>query len=65
MWARAVQHFKLSVACSKIGKEELESMFLEGFSTIEEAIKASLQQYGDDAAFMVIPHASDITPIIN
>jgi len=65
MWARAVQHFKLSVACSRIGKEELESMFLEGFDTVEEAIAVALQRYGEDASFLVIPHASDVTPIID
>lgn len=65
MWARAAQQFKLSVACSRIGKAELESMFLEGFDTIEEAIAAALNRYGDDATFLVIPHASDVTPIID
>ncbi|HWQ75204.1 MAG TPA: nickel-dependent lactate racemase [Syntrophomonas sp.] len=64
MWARAVQHFKIAVACSKISKEELNSMFLEGFDTVEEAIALALQRYGEDAAFLVIPHASDTTPII-
>ncbi|MEW6671981.1 MAG: nickel-dependent lactate racemase [Thermodesulfobacteriota bacterium] len=64
MWARAVQHFKLSVACSRIGRAELESMFLEGFDTVEEAVATALHRYGDDATFMVIPHASDVTPIV-
>ena len=46
-------------------RARLGSMFAEGFDTIEEAIAAALQQYGDDATFLVIPHASDITPLID
>jgi len=65
MWARAVQHFKLTVACCQVGKEELESMFLEGVDTIEEAIASALQRCGDEASFLVIPHASDITPVVD
>lgn len=64
MWARAVQHFKVSVVFSKISKEELESMFLESFDTLEEAVAAALARYGEEATFLVIPHASDVTPVI-
>lgn len=64
MWARAVQHFKISVACSKISKDELESMFVEGFDTLEEATSMALKRYGEKATFLVIPHASDVTPLI-
>lgn len=65
MWARAVQHFRLSVACSKVSKKDLERMFAEGFDTIEAAITAARQRYGENASFMVIPHASDVTPVID
>lgn len=64
MWARAVQHFKVSVACSKVSKEVLESMFVEGFDTLDEAVRAALERYGEEATFLVIPHASDIIPVI-
>jgi nickel-dependent lactate racemase len=64
MWARAVQHFKVSVACSRISRKELESMFVEGFDTLEEAISIALKRYGEEATFLVIPHASDVTPVI-
>lgn len=64
MWARAVKHFEVSVACSRIDKKELESMFVESFATVDEAVAATLERYGEEATFLVIPHASDITPII-
>jgi lactate racemase len=64
MWARAVQHFRVSVACSTIAKAELERMFVESFATVDAAVAAALERYGKEATFLVIPHASDITPVI-
>ena len=61
---RAVKHFRVAVACSKIAKKELESMFVESFATVDEAAAAALERYGEEATFLVIPHASDITPVI-
>ena len=63
MWARAVQHFRISVVGSILSKEELAGLFLEGFDTIDLAIAAALERYGETATFLVIPNASDITPV--
>lgn len=64
MWARATQSFKISIACSKISQNDLESMFFEGFNTLDEAIEVAVQRYGEEATFLVIPHASDIIPVV-
>ena len=65
MWARAVKDFKVSIACSKIDKKELERMFVEGFDTLDEAIGAALERYGKEASFFVIPHAPEIIPVLS
>jgi hypothetical protein len=52
------------VAGSILSKDELAGLFLEGFDTIDEAIAAALERYGKKATFLVIPNASDITPVI-
>lgn len=64
MLARALKDFNISVACSKVARGELENMFLEGFDSLENAIASAVHKYGTEATFLVIPHASDITPII-
>lgn len=60
MWARGLVKHKISIVGSKISKEELAEMFFDAYDTLEEAIDASLQAYGKEASFVVIPHASDI-----
>ena len=45
---------------SKISKAELKEMFFHAYDTVEEAVEDSLRLYGQDASFVVIPHASDI-----
>lgn len=65
MWARAVQSFRISIACSKIPNTQIESMFFEAFDTLDEAIESALHRYGDDAEFVVIPHASEVIPVIS
>lgn len=64
MLARAVTKFKVVIAASQIPAENLSQMFLEGFNTIEEAIQEAVLRYGEDARFLVIPHASEIIPVI-
>ncbi len=64
MVARALQHFRISVVGSKIPHKELNNMFLEGFSSLENAVEEAVERYGENASFLVIPHASDITPVI-
>lgn len=62
MLARAATQFRIAVAQSKIPIDELNTMFLEGYPTIEAAIAAALKEYGPDASFMVVPHASEMIP---
>ena len=53
-----------SIVGSKIDKKDLERMFVEGFATLDEAVAAAIERYGKEASFLVIPHASDIIPLI-
>lgn len=64
MLARASTQFTVAVAQSKIPVEELDTMFLEGYTSIEKAIESALSRYGEDASFMVVPHASEVIPLI-
>jgi nickel-dependent lactate racemase len=65
MLARAMGDFKIAVAASKIPVDQLQKMFFDGYETIEQAIDAAVVEYGEDAKFLVIPHASDIIPVLN
>lgn len=64
MWARALQHYHISLLGSRIPREEQVSMFFEPYESIESAITASLDRYGQNASFLVIPCASEIIPVI-
>ena len=60
MWARGMLKHKMSVANSVMSKEELNSMFIDHYETVEDAIEDSLRIYGENASFIVIPHAADM-----
>lgn len=65
MLARATTQFTIAVAGSKIPTEDLRNMFLEGYETVDEAVEAALERYGNEAAFLVVPHASEIIPVVS
>ncbi len=60
MWARGLLKHKMSVANSRMSKEELNSMFIDYYPTVQDAIEDSLRIYGENATFVVIPHAADM-----
>ena len=60
MYARAIQQFKIGVACSTLTKEQAKEMFMDAYETIDEAVAAALDEYGADAKFLVIPTASEM-----
>jgi nickel-dependent lactate racemase len=62
MWCRGLLRFSVGVACSSVSREELEQLFMKGYDTVEEAIADALKDYGEDASFVVIPHAAEIVP---
>lgn len=64
MWARAMKLFHISIIGSKVPNSELKEMFFETYDTIEEAIKKAFERYGENASFMVMPHASETIPDI-
>ncbi len=64
MLARATTSFRVAVAQSCIPPRDLNEMFLEGYATVEEAIGAALRDYGEDALFLAVPHASEIMPVV-
>ena len=60
MWARGLLRHRISVTDTQCPKEFLNSMFLNHYNTVQEAVDDSLKLYGDDATFIVIPYAADI-----
>lgn len=60
MWARGLLRYRMSVTNSMMTKEELNSMFINQYDTVQDAIEDSLRIYGDNASFIVIPYAADI-----
>ena len=64
MWCRGLVSFSVGVACSSVSKEELAQLFMKGYDTVEDAIADALKDFGDDATFVVIPHAAEIVPSV-
>jgi len=63
MFARAMQHFRITLIGSRIPKEDQQQMFFETYDGIEEAIQADLERYGENATFAVMPYASEVIPV--
>lgn len=64
MWCRGLLQFSVAVAGSKVGVEELSELFMLGSPTLQEAVDTALKDYGNDATFLVIPHAAEIIPVV-
>ena len=60
MYARALLHHKIGLACSRIPAGEIEKMFMIPYATIDDGIKDALARYGENASFIAIPYAADI-----
>jgi len=60
MYARAMTQYKIGLACSVVPDDELKEMFMIPYRTIDDGIQDAISRYGNDASFLVIPHASDI-----
>lgn len=63
MFARAMQHFHVTLIGSKIPPSDQRDMFFEVYDDINQAIRADLARYGKDATFAVIPCASEVIPV--
>ncbi len=63
MFARAMQHYHVTLVGSFIPPEDQEKMFFEVYPSIEDAIRADLVRYGDGATFTVMPCASEVIPL--
>lgn len=64
MYARAMNNNKLIIVTDRIDHKELEQMFFIPALTLEDAIKTAIEIKGSQADFLVIPHASEILPIV-
>lgn len=60
MYARAMQKYKIGLACSLVSDDEAREMFLTPYRTIDDGIKDAVLRYGENASFLAIPYASDI-----
>lgn len=65
MLARALQSFRISVACSRIPEAQLQAMFFDSYPTAEQAVRAAVEEQGDGATMLIVPYASDILPVIS
>ena len=65
MLARAAKRYTIALAGSTIPQQDLRDMFLDGYDTVEEAMDAMLRRFGADAPVLVVPHASEIIPMIH
>ncbi len=65
MFARAMQHYHVSLIGSRIPVDEQREMFFEVHSSIEEAIRTDLARYGENATFLVVPCASEVIPVFD
>ncbi len=63
MLARAAKRYFIALAGSRIPQSELREMFLDGYDTVEEAIRVMLERFGQDAPILAVPHASEIIPV--
>lgn len=64
MYARAMLNHQLIIVTDRIDHKDLEQMFFTPTSSLKEAIQIAIEQKGKGAEFLVIPHASEILPII-
>lgn len=64
MIARALDQFKISIACSEIPSAQLGKMFFDSFPTVQEALKAAFLEQGPAAKLLIVPYASDVLPIL-
>lgn len=64
MLARAARRYTIALAGSRIPQSDLREMFLDGYDTVEEAIAVMLKRFGPDAPILVVPHASEVIPLI-
>lgn len=62
MWARAMQHFHLIIAQSRISEEEITGMFMEYAETLQAAVDSAAARHGKNAVYLAIPYASDMIP---
>lgn len=60
MYARAPMDHRLCVACSSLNATEAERMFMNAFTTLDEAIADALERYGRDARFLAVPNAAEM-----
>jgi nickel-dependent lactate racemase len=65
MYARAMLKHPFILVNSGVSKEELASMFITGADSVEEAVAMATKMVGPDAKYLVIPHASDIIPVVS
>ncbi len=65
MIARAARQYRIALAGSRIPQQDLRSMFLDGYETVGEALSVMLRRFGADAPVLVIPHASEIIPVVS
>lgn len=63
MWARALEHYHITLMGSSIPRKEQKAMFFEPWESMEAVIAASLDRYGQNASFLVVPCASEIIPV--
>lgn len=63
MFARAMQHFHVTLIGSKIPQNDQKEMFFEVYDSIEQAIQTDLARYGENASFVVMPCASEVIPV--
>ena len=65
MLARALNGFRISVACSRIPGAQLREMFFDSYDSLQEAVDAAIEEQGEQATILVVPYASDVLPIIS
>lgn len=64
MLARALRSFHVCVAGSMVPAGKLEAMFFTAYKNVDDAVRAAVEEQGENASVLIVPYASDILPTI-